>query len=273
MNHGPRRRIVQRAMGECLFRIRQHGESGEEEFDRAAADLPQVLRELADLLEHPPADTGTRHEAPALEGYSLWALSYDEEMDNPVVLGEEEAIREAIGVVEGLSVLDVGCGTGRHAVPLAAQGARVVGLDPTPEMLDRARAKAEAAGADLELRIGGIDSLDDRVGEFDLVLCCLVLSHTEALSDAMARLASRVAPGGRLIVTDFHPINLLLGFRTAFTHEGRRYIVPSFLHPVSEYFAALRDAGLVVTRIDELGSWERLPGVPTTLLMEAARTL
>ncbi|MBM3473208.1 MAG: methyltransferase domain-containing protein [Armatimonadetes bacterium] len=260
-------------MAECLSRIRQHGESTEEEFERATADLPQVLRDCADLLEHPPADVGTRHEAPALESYSLWALSYDAEMDNPVVLGEEEVIREAIGKAEGLKVLDVGCGTGRHAVPLAAAGARVVGLDPAPEMLNRARAKAEAAGVELDLRGGGIDSLDDRLGQFDLVLCCLVLSHVEALHDAAARLASRVAAGGRLIVTDFHPTNLLLGFRTAFSHEGQRYIVPNFLHPISEYFDAMRKTGLVVTRIEELGGWEKLPGVPTTLLMEASRTL
>ena len=269
MDHGPRRRTVQRAMGECLSRIRQHGESGEEEFTRQTADLPQLLREFADLLEHPTADQRMRHEAPALEGYSLWALSYDAEMDNPVVLGEEEAIREAIGPAEGLAVLDVGCGTGRHAVPLAAQGARVVALDPTPAMLDRARAKAEAAGVELALRAGSIDSLAEDIGEFDLVLCCLVLSHVPALHDAVARLASHIAPGGRLIVTDFHPINLLLGFRTAFKHEGRAHIVPNFLHPVSEYFAAMRSAGLAVTRLDELGSWDALPGVPTTLLMEA----
>jgi 2-polyprenyl-3-methyl-5-hydroxy-6-metoxy-1,4-benzoquinol methylase len=260
-------------MQECLSRIRQHGESEEQEFDRAVADLPEVLRELAAVLEAPTDEVRRRIEAPGCGGYSLWALSYDEEMDNPVVLGEEEIIRQVVGPAEGLSVLDVGCGTGRHAVPLAAQGARVIGLDPTPEMLDRARAKAQAAGVEVDLQLGGIDSLSEALGQFDLVLCCLVLSHVEALGDAVARLAAHVARGGRLVVSDFHPINLLLGFRTAFRHEGQPYIVPNFLHPVSEYFSAMRDAGLVVTRIDELGSWERLPGVPTTLLMEASRAL
>jgi malonyl-CoA O-methyltransferase len=271
MDHGPRRRIVQRVMDECLSRIRQHGEVGEEEFARAVADLPQVLREAADQLENPPEGIAGRHETQELEGYALWAPTYDELAENLVVAAEEATIHEMIGPVEGLRVLDVGCGTGRHALPLAARGAYVVGLDPTPEMIDRARAKAAALLVDVKLEVGGVDSLDDRLGEFDLVLCCLVLSHVEDLHDAAARLAGRVARGGRLIVSDFHPMNLVLGFRTAFRHEGRAYVVPNHLHPVSEYFAAMRDAGLLVARLCEPGSWKGLPGVPTTLLIGAAR--
>jgi len=271
MDHGPRRQIVQRALDECLLRTRLYGECGEGEFGRAVADLPQVLRELADLLDDPPDGLGIRREAPALEGYALWAQGYDEEMDNPVVLGEEARIEEAIGSVEGLRVLDVGCGTGRHAVRLAARGARVVGLDPTPEMLERARAKAAAAGVEVRLEAGTIEDLGEALGEFDLVLCCLVLSHVQDLTGAARRLSARLAPAGRLIVSDFHPVNLLLGLRTAFAHEGQRYIVPNYLHPVGEYFAAMREASLAVVRLDELGEWTDLPGVPTTLLMEGVR--
>ncbi len=271
MDHGPRRQIVQRALKECLARTRQHGERSEEEFSRAVADLPAILRELADLLEAPPEDLGIRREAPALEGYALWAEHYDGEMDNPVVLGEEAAIHEAIGVVRGLRALDVGCGTGRHAVRLAAGGAQVVALDPTPEMLERARAKAEAAGVELRLELGGVGSVTEDLGDFDLVLCCLVLSHVQDMVGAVARLAARLAAGGRLIVSDFHPTNLLLGLRTAFAHEGQRYIVPNYLHPIGEYFGAMRKAGLTVARLWELGAWEGLPGVPTTLLMEGVR--
>jgi malonyl-CoA O-methyltransferase len=271
VDHGPKGQLVQRAMRECLARIRQAGERDEAAFAQATADLPPILREVADLLGQPRPDVAGRREAPALRGYALWAAGYDGEMDNPVVLGEEDAVHRIIGEVAGLRVLDVGCGTGRHAVRLAAQGASVIGLDPTPEMLDRARAKARTLGADVDLRAGGLESLEESLGEFDLVLCCLVLSHVEDLGDAMRRLAERVRPGGRLVVSDFHPVNVLLGFRTAFTHDGQRYIVPNYLHPVGEYFAALRSVGLEVTQLHEVGEWVDLPGLPTTLLLEATR--
>jgi len=273
MDHAPRRRIVQRALMECLARTRRFGETTEDEFARAVADLPGVLRELAAALDNPPPDLARRCEAPGLEGYSLWADSYDSEMDNPVVLGEETRIHDIIGPPRGLRVLDVGCGTGRHALRLASQGADVLGIDPTPEMLDRARAKAKARGVDVRLEAGDIAHLPDGPGLFDLVLCCLVLSHVADLREAVGRLTARVTPGGRLIITDFHPVNLLLGLRTAFSHDGQPYIVPNHLHSVADYFGALRLGGLAVTRLCELGEWPTLPGVPATLLLEGTRPL
>ena len=271
MDHGPRRQLVQRVLKECLALIRRSGECADDEFAQAASHLPALLRDAAAQLADPTEAAGIRREAPALTGYALWADCYDEEFDNPVVAAEEDIIHEVIGPPAGLRVLDVGCGTGRHAVRLAAAGAQVLGLDPTPNMLARARRTAAARGVHLQLKRGDLESLDAARGEFDLVLCCLVLSHVPDLGRAAAALARRVAPGGRLILTDFHPVNLLIGLRTAFTHRGQRYIVPNFLHPVGSYFSALGAAGLTVTRLCEVGEWPDLPGVPTTLLIEGRR--
>jgi 2-polyprenyl-3-methyl-5-hydroxy-6-metoxy-1,4-benzoquinol methylase len=270
MDHGPQRRIVQKAMSECLVRIRRCGERSEGEFAEAVGDLPPLLRELADALENPPAGMTGRIEAPGLKGYSLWADTYDEE-GNPVVAGEESVIWDLIGPASGLRVLDVGCGTGRHAIPLAAQGAEVIASDPTTEMLQLARGKAEAAGVEVDLRAGGVDDLGAALGQFDLVLCCLVLSHVADIEGVVSRLARYVGPRGRLIISDFHPTNLLLGFRTAFTSQGTKYVVPNYLHLVSDYFGALAASGLSVTHLLEPGRWPDLPDIPTTLVIEARR--
>ena len=55
-------------------------------------------------------------------GYDRWAVIYDREA-NPLIALEEPVVREALGDVAGLSVLDLGCGTGRHSVWLAGRGA------------------------------------------------------------------------------------------------------------------------------------------------------
>jgi SAM-dependent methyltransferase len=55
--------------------------------------------------------------------------------------GEAAFAWRALGLKKGSSVLDLCCGTGRHSVPLARRGARVLGLDATPEYLARARAR------------------------------------------------------------------------------------------------------------------------------------
>ncbi|GAF94333.1 unnamed protein product, partial [marine sediment metagenome] len=201
----------------------------------------------------------------------VWAASYDHEADNPVIAGEEEIIWELLGEDRNIHVLDVGCGTGRHALRLAAEGARVVGVEPTREMLSLARQKAREQGISLDLREGEIASLEPSLGEFDLVLCCLVLSHIDDLGGAISRLAGHIKPGGRLIVSDFHPFQILIGWRTSFDAGEKKYVVPNHLHLPSEYFNAMTQAGLSVTHFFEPGRFERFPGLPITLVMEAQK--
>ena len=62
------------------------------------------------------------------EGYDRWAEIYDAEQ-NPLISLEEPEVDRLLGDVAGLDIVDVGCGTGRHALRLAARGANVVGVD------------------------------------------------------------------------------------------------------------------------------------------------
>jgi malonyl-CoA O-methyltransferase len=268
---GPRRRLVQKVMSDCLNLIRLYGDCDEAAFARQIQGLPALLRRSADQLESPPADLEWRLEPSAFQGYALWAESYDQAEDNAVIAGEEEVIWDLIaGALQSLDVphvLDVGCGTGRHALPLAAQGARVTCIDPTPEMLAQARDKATRAGLDIEWRQGTIEALSSDLGHFDLVLCCLVLSHVADLEGAIARLVAHVQPGGHLIVSDFHPLNILLGWRTSCSKDSHKYVVPNYLHLPADYFAAMNAAGLHVTELLEKGHTAKLPGLPMTLII------
>src|SRR6267154_6180862 len=88
-------------------------------------------------------ETSDMDVVPTQAGYDRWAELYDAE-DNPLVLLEEQHIGTLIGDVAGLAVADIGCGTGRHAVRLAAAGARVTAIDFSEAMLNRARAKPGA---------------------------------------------------------------------------------------------------------------------------------
>jgi SAM-dependent methyltransferase len=108
---------------------------------------------------------------------------------------------------EGQVVLDVGCGTGSLAVLVKHRhpGVEVVGLDPDPRALARARRKALRAGLQVRLDRAFAHALPYADASFDRVLSSFVYHHLERdAKEALLREARRVLkPGGRLLLLDF----------------------------------------------------------------------
>ncbi len=146
------------------------------------------------------------------------AERYDQEGFTQATDAEVGQLRSLLDLQPGQRVLDIGCGTGRHAVPLAAMGLEVTGVDLSPAMLERAAARAAAAGIELDLIAADARDLPDHLGGFDVALClcegafCLVADGVEPLAHDRAVLASihrTLRPGGRLVMTGLNAARLL----------------------------------------------------------------
>ena len=74
------------------------------------------------------------------QGYDRWAKVYESD-GNALTAMEEPVVAELLGPVADLDLLDLGCGTGRHSLPLSEAGARVTGVDFSGGMLEVARSK------------------------------------------------------------------------------------------------------------------------------------
>jgi len=104
------------------------------------------------------------------------------------------------------AALELGIGTGRVAIPLTARGIAVTGVDTSPRMVERLRAKP--GGADLPVVLGDLADVPVS-GIFDLVyiiastLYCLTDQQTQVRALSLA--AARLRPGGRLVVEAFVP--------------------------------------------------------------------
>lgn len=98
----------------------------------------------------------------------------------------------------GRSALDVGCGAGLLAEPLARLGARVSGIDASGELVAVAREHASAAGLEIDYRAGELSELD---GRFDLITCMEVIEHVADPADFIGMLAGRLEPDGLLLMS------------------------------------------------------------------------
>ena len=83
-----------------------------------------------------------------------------------------EYVAERAGAAPGVELLDVATGSGNVSVPAARSGAKVTGLDLTPKLLDAQRARAAAAGVEVELIEGDAEELPFAADSFDRVTSC-----------------------------------------------------------------------------------------------------
>jgi 2-polyprenyl-6-hydroxyphenyl methylase/3-demethylubiquinone-9 3-methyltransferase len=100
--------------------------------------------------------------------------------------------------LEGKTALDVGCGAGLLAEPLARLGAKVTAIDPTPELISVARDHAAGQGLDIDYRVSAVENLD---GKFDLITSMEVIEHTADPQQFLNDLAKRLAPNGLLMLS------------------------------------------------------------------------
>lgn len=185
------------------------------------------------------------------EGYALWAASYDQEANGLIFL-EERQVERLLASVSFSNVLDVGTGTGRHALRFARQGARVTALDQSPEMLAVARQAAEREGLSIAFHLRSLDDdLPFEAARFNLLICALTLSHVADLAHALREFARVLQPGGHLLITDFHPAHRLYGWRTTFKRDGVKYHLPTTGHSVEDYEHAITAHGLTMLEVAE----------------------
>lgn len=176
-----------------------------------------------------------------------WAFFYDLLM-KAVTFGREAAFREATldaaKVKRGDYVLDIGCGTGTLALAArrrAGPDAKVHGIDPSDEMVARAKARAARMGLAVAFEVASAQKLPFPDGAFDVVLSSLMLHHLpEAVrKDAVREVRRVLKPSGRFMVVELiRKPGLLAAITPArFSHQHHHS------HAFEDAKTALKDGG------------------------------
>jgi 2-polyprenyl-6-hydroxyphenyl methylase / 3-demethylubiquinone-9 3-methyltransferase len=140
----------------------------------------------------------------------------------------------------GLTALDLGCGGGLVAEPLARMGAGVTAVDADAVAIGAARVHAAERDVAVDYQVGSSDELAEAGRRFDLVLALEIVEHVADRDEFLATLGALVAPGGLLILSTLNRTvkSLMLGVGMAEhvlrwvepgTHDWRKFVKPSEL--------------------------------------------
>jgi ubiquinone/menaquinone biosynthesis C-methylase UbiE len=183
------------------------------------------------------------------DAYNAWSATYDSDQNRTRDLDE----RVARGELQSLrfkTALELGCGTGKNTILLASISERVLSLDFSAAMIEKAKQRVPSTNvtfeiADITKRWLAEDQL------FDLVVCNLVLEHVEELPFIFAEAARVLISGGNFFVCEFHPFRQYHGSQARFQQAEETTRIPAFLHHVTDFLNAAEASRLKLVKLNE----------------------
>ena len=127
---------------------------------------------------------------------------------NPLRLGyiRDAACRKfgrnakSLNCLEGLRILDIGCGAGLLCEPLARLGAQLIGVDPSASNIAADRLHADKGQLSIDYRCSTVEQMDGRE-RFDIVLAMEVVEHVSDVGLFLNRCAAMLKPGGMMVIS------------------------------------------------------------------------
>jgi SAM-dependent methyltransferase len=203
-----------------------------------------------------------------------------------------------LGDVQGLDVLEYGCGAAQWSIELARRGARVTGLDNSARQLDHARAAIATAGVVVRLVHAPGEATTLGTAAFDVVFCDHGAMSFAAPEQTIPEVARLLRPGGLFVFNLEHPLHavcwdpvadgisrsLQQPYFTLDFNEDPADGAVNFARPISAYFELLHAHGFVIERLleprppaaatttyDAFASYDWARDFPAELLIRARR--
>ena len=142
--------------------------------------------------------------------------------------------------LQGITILDIGCGGGLVSEPLARLGAAVTGIDPGAANIEAARTHAALSGVAIDYRTALIEDIAGKGETFDVVACLEVVEHVPDVGAFLATVVKTVRPGGLLICSTINRTlksyalaiigaEYVLRWLPRGTHDWNRFVTPAEL--------------------------------------------
>jgi len=178
------------------------------------------------------------------EAYSEWSATYDVDRNLTRDL-DRQVTRQSLEHLHCKSIVEIGCGTGKNTPLLAKIAEKVLAIDFSQAMTDKAKEKIQADNVTF--------SVADVTGEWpcadqsaDLIVCNLVLEHVADLSFIFSEAFRCLVDGGRFFICELHPFRQYQGTKANFQRKGQTTEIQAFVHHISDFTEAAKKNGLTL---------------------------
>jgi ubiquinone/menaquinone biosynthesis C-methylase UbiE len=190
-------------------------------------------------------------ESEPAEAYDIWSQHYDDQPDNLMLALDQALCLDLLATLPltGKTIVDIGCGTGRHWPALFnLSPARLMGYDVSTGMLSRLRIKYPHAETYLlsDTTLTGLAN-----DSCDLVLSTLTVAHIPDLVAALTEWNRVLKPGGTMLITDYHPTALAKGGQRTFREGEQLFAVRNHIYRIPRLLAITRRLNLTKVTFTE----------------------
>jgi ubiquinone/menaquinone biosynthesis C-methylase UbiE len=181
--------------------------------------------------------------------YNQWSFTYDE-MENKTRDLEKRAGQEMLGTLPVGNVLELGCGTGKNTEWLSEIADRIIAVDLSEGMLEKAREKLSSEKVVFQ-QVDITKPWNFVAEKVGLITCSLILEHIEDLNFIFAEATRLLTTGGHFYICELHPYKQYSGSKARFETEEGTQVLQCFVHHVSDYTNAAVKNGFIIETAEE----------------------
>lgn len=183
------------------------------------------------------------------KAYNIWANQYDTNHNKTRDLDQKSTI-ETLTKYDFENVLELGCGTGKNTKWLLKKATRIIGLDFSSEMLNKAQEKivdhrVVFKKTDLT-KNWGVD-----LNFANLITCSLTLEHIKDLHPIFNQASQVLKKNGLLFISELHPFKQYSGSKARYETKNGTQELEVYIHHISEYIDEAKNNNLELVELKE----------------------
>lgn len=181
--------------------------------------------------------------------YNIWAKQYDTNRNRTRDLDKLATI-ETLSKYDFESVLELGCGTGKNTKYLLKKAKRIIGLDFSQEMLNKAKEKITVERVSFR-KADLTESWDVDNNFADLITCSLTLEHIKNLDHIFNQANLKLKKNGLFFISELHSFKQYAGTKARYETENGTQELEVYVHHITEYMDTAKNNGFEFVEMEE----------------------